>query len=369
MNVEVDPRRALPAEARLRLVDCDIHPMLRRAADIKAFLGPEWHAYHDRYGNFLQQPYADANPYPKATPALSRRDAWPADGGPPGSDLDLLRSQHLDAHDIEFGILQVLWPTAARQRNLGYAEALCRAVNDWQVAEFTSKEPRLRASIMVSQEDAPSAAAEIARCARRGGYAQVMVMPRNTEPMGRRRYWPIFAAAQEHDITLGCHVGGLNGYAVAAGSGHPSFYAEEHHSNVFAMEAMVTSLVFEGVLERFPRLRFVAVEAGLAWAPSLGWRLDAVWERFRDELPEVKRPPSEYLRERFWYTTQPADEPDDPRHLREVFDWVGLDRICFASDYPHWDYDDPNRALSVRLTPEERRKVFRDNAVAVYGLS
>jgi predicted TIM-barrel fold metal-dependent hydrolase len=94
-----------------------------------------------------------------------------------------------------------------------------------------------------------------------------------------------------------------------------------------------------------------------------------VWERFRDELPGVKRPPSEYLRERFWYTTQPADEPEDPRHLREVFDWVGLDRILFASDYPHWDYDDPNRALSVRLTPAERRMVFRDNAVGVYGLS
>ncbi len=369
MTVDVDPRRAIPAEARLRLVDCDIHPILRRPSDIRAYLDPAWHAYHDQYGNFLMSPYTEAHPYPKPTPALSRLDTWPPSGGPPGSDLDFMRTQHLDPHDIEFGVLQVLWPTAARQRNLGYAEALCRAVNDWQVAEWTSRERRLRGSVMVSQEDGEAAAAEIARCARRGDYAQVMVMPRNTEPMGRRRYWSIFAAAEAHDLTLGIHVGGLNGYAVASGAGHPSFYAEEKDSNGFAMEAMLTSMIFEGVMERFPRLRIVAIEAGLGWAPSLGWRLDGLWERFRDELLEVRRPPSEYLRERVWFTTQPADEPEDPRHLRETFDWIGWDRILFASDYPHWDSDDPRHVFPMPLSGAERRMVFRDNAIGVYRLT
>ena len=122
-----------------------------------------------------------------------------------------------------------------------------------------------------------------------------------------------------------------------------------------------------GVLKQVQGLRFVAVEAGLAWAPSLGWRLDSGWERFRDELPAVKRPPSEYLRERFWYTTQPADEPEDPRHLREVFDWVGLARILFASDYPHWDFDAPDVAVPVRLEPERRERYMNRNAASLYG--
>ena len=49
MTVDVDPRRVIPAETRLRLVDCDIHPMLRRPSDIRAYLDPAWHDYHDQF--------------------------------------------------------------------------------------------------------------------------------------------------------------------------------------------------------------------------------------------------------------------------------------------------------------------------------
>ncbi len=368
MTVDIDPRTALPAETKLRLVDCDIHPIIRAPGDLRPYLPAEWRDYHDEYGNFLVSPYTEAHPYPKPTPALSRLDTWPPNGGPPGSDLDFMRAQHLDPHDIELGVLQVLWPTAAKQRNLGYAAALCRAINDWQAEEWLAREPRLRGSIMVSQEDPEEAAAEIARCARRGGFAQVMLMPRNTEPAGRRRYWPIFRAAVEHDLTIGSHGGGLNGYAVTGGAGHCSFYAEEKDSNGYPMEAMLTSMVFEGVFQAFPALRLVAIETTMGWLPPLCWRLDALWPRFRGELPAVTRPPSEILREHLWVTTQPVDEPEDPRHLRDMFDWIGWDRICFASDYPHWDSDDPRYVFPIPLSLAERRAIFRDNAMRVYRL-
>ena len=61
----------------------------------------------------------------------------------------------------------------------------------------------------------------------------------------------------------------------------------------------------------------------------------------RDEVPHVKMPPSEYIREHFWVTTQPMEEAEDPEHLIDVMNWIGLDRIMFSSDYPHWDFDDP----------------------------
>ena len=83
----------------------------------------------------------------------------------------------------------------------------------------------------------------------------------------------------------------------------------------------------------------------------------------------MRRPPSEYLRERVWFTTQPADEPEDPRHLRETFDWIGWDRILFASDYPHWDSDDPRHVFPMPLSGAERRMVFRGNAIGVYRLT
>ena len=57
-------------------------------------------------------------------------------------------------------------------------------------------------------------------------------------------------------------------------------------------------------------------------------------------------PPSEYLREHFWFTTQPIEEPEDPEHLAFAFDALGMvDRIMFSTDYPHWDFDAPSQTL------------------------
>ena len=92
------------------------------------------------------------------------------------------------------------------------------------------------------------------------------------------------------------------------------------------MAAALTSLVIEGVPERFPKLKFVFIEGGFGWVPAITWRMDKHWQRFRDEVPHVKRPPSEYVRERFWFTTQPIEEPDNARHLRTVIEWIGVDR-------------------------------------------
>ena len=74
----------------------------------------------------------------------------------------------------------------------------------------------------------------------------------------------------------------------------------------------------------------------------------------RDEVPHVKRPPSEYVREHFWYPSQPMDEPEHPEHLRDVIDWIGWDRVVFSTDYPHWDFDDPAFAFKCKLSREER---------------
>ena len=134
------------------------------------------------------------------------------------------------------------------------------------------------------------------------------------------------------------------------------------------MQAVVTSLIMEGVTERFPDLKFVLIECGFAWAPSLGWRLDKLWNRMRTEVPQVKRPPSEYIRDRFWYTTQPIEETEEPGHLREIIDWIGWDRLLFSTDYPHWDFDDPRYTFRIQLTDAERQGVFRDNARKVFRL-
>ena len=108
------------------------------------------------------------------------------------------------------------------------------------------------------------------------------------------------------------------------------------------------------------------IEAGFAWMPSLGWRLDKTWKRMKDEAPHLRKAPSEYLREHFWVSTQPMEEPEEPEHLIDVMNWIGWDKIMFASDYPHWDFDDPFTALPPSLNEARRNMIFSGNAKALY---
>jgi predicted TIM-barrel fold metal-dependent hydrolase len=357
---------APPQVAKCGVIDCDIHPMLRSRRSLFPYLSQRWRDHLDSYGPSTRQPFVDSPAYPKWTPALSRKDSWPPAGGPPGSDLAFMREQHLDPLGIDIGILQVLFPSAKDQRNLGLGAAMATALNDWQVAEWTEPEPRLRAAIAIACDDADSAVGEIRRCAARRDFASVFMTPRSIEPIGRKRYWPIYRAAAEAGLPIGLHTGGTNGHPVAAG-GAPSFYIEDQHANAMTMQSTLASLVFEGVFDAFPSLRFVMIEGGFGWAPSCVWRMDKYWARMRDEVPHVQRPPSEHVRERVWFATQPIEEPERRADLRELCDWIGWDRIVFASDYPHWDMDDPREAFKTSLTPAQHRAVFTDNARAAYG--
>ncbi len=368
MNVIAQPRPAAPPASRLGLVDCDIHPRMRKPGDIKRYLPALWVAHMENFGDHLRQPFSGADLWPKPSPNLSRRDAIPPDGGPPGSDLAFMREQHLDPFNVETGILQVLQPTGANQRNMEYGAAICTALNNWQVAEWIGVEPRLRGSIVVTQEYPEAAVAEIHRCADDRRFVQVSVAQRTLEPLGRRRYWPIYEAAQAHDLPIGVHSGGFNGHPPVAGGGWCSFYADSHDLIHIGTQAILTSFVMEGVFEQFPRLRLCLYEGGFAWVPALTWRLDALWSRLRGEVPHVKRPPSEYIREHVWFSTQPAEDVETPAHMRQIFDWIGWDRMLFSSDYPHWDNDDMRYAFKFEMSEAQRAAVFRGNARTAFRL-
>ena len=358
--------RAPKAEAKLGIIDCDIHPAQKSPAELTPFLSQRWQDHLKNFGHHYRQPFAFGLPYPRFGDG-NRVDARAPDGSFGGSDLAFMQAQHLDANDIAYGVLQPLGPNAQSQRNLEFGAALCGAVNDWQVAKFCSNEPRLKASLVVPQEDAEASAKEIARRSGDRNFVQVSVYPRGIEPLGRRRYWPIFAAAVEHGMPMGLHVGGMGGMP-STGSGWASYYLEDHHTTAETMQALVVSLVLEGVFEEFKDLKFILIEGGFVWLPALAWRLDKHWHKLKAEVPHLKRAPSEYIREHFWFTTQPIDEPQKPQHLRETIDWIGWDRILFSTDYPHWDFDDPKHAFKIRLSEQERAMIFRDNAAKLYGL-
>ena len=366
MNVPV--RHATTAAAtKLAIVDCDIHPAYRKPSELYPFMSVRWRDHMETFGEHLRQGLSGQLCWPRMSAFGMRADAFPKDG-PPGSDLELMRRQHLDPNGVEVGMLMQLSKGGMEERNLEFAAALSHAINDWQLETFVKPEPRLRAGIVVPQEDAAFSVTEIDARAGDPSFSQIIISPRSSDPLGHRRYWPIFEAAQRANKPIALHVQGFSGGHASTGSGWPTFYMEEHYAATTGMQNTLTSLVFEGVFERFPKLKVALIEGGFGWAPALCWRMDKHWERMRVETPHVKRPPSEYVREHVWFTTQPIEEPDNPQHLAEVIEWLGWDRLMFSTDYPHWDFDDPQHTFKFKMSEEQKAKVFRDNAKALYRL-
>ena len=365
MNIEVRaPQRE--QKIKLQIVDCDFHPKITHD-QMRPFLSNQWWSYLQTFGNRSRHGYAKGYAYPKMTPQAARRDAWPPNGGLPASDLDFVRQQHLDFYGIETAIMNPLSPTGQGDQNVELSIALASAANDAQLAHWSDPDPRLKSSVVVPYEDGVASAKEVRKRAGDKRFAQVFMLSRTGEAAGRKRYWPIYEAAVEAGLPVGIHAFGYSGWPMTS-SGYPSFYIEEMTEHATAAQVMVTSFIMEGVFERYPELKVVLIECGFGWLPSLGWRLDKHWKRLKDEVPHLKKAPSEYIREHFWVTTQPMEETENPDHLIEVMNWIGMDRIMFSSDYPHWDFDDPFVSLPPSLTDAQRRMIYAANARGLYRL-
>ena len=361
--------RAKPAGKQTQMVaDCDIHPTVSSYKELYQYLDRRWHAHLEEYGAKVRHGFQVGAAYPKGQPVAMRRDAWPEGGGLPGSSLELMQRQHLDANNVALGILNPTTFSGQGVLNADLSRALATASNQWQKDSFTSKDKRLKGSIVVPYEDAAAAVAEIERWKDDPDFVQVILLSRTNEPLGQRRYWPIFEAAADAGLPIGVHAFGYSGYPVT-GSGWPSYYIEEMYGHSPSCQALLASMVTEGTFERFPALKLILIEAGCAWLPAFTWRMDKLWHRLKSEVPQLRRPPSEYIREHVWITTQPIEEPEPRQHLVDVIEWIGWDRLLFASDYPHWDFDDPATAFPIRIPPERRAQFLLGNALNVYGLS
>jgi len=359
IETERQPPRRPPATG---IVDCDVHNELDSTRDLYPYLSEHWRRHVDRFG---LGGYSGVT-YPRFWD--NREEARPAPGRRPGSTLATIQSGLLDRYGIAVAILNPLTPVA-KVTNLDLSAALATAVNDWQVTEWLDQDARLRASIIVAFEDPVAAVAEIERRAADPRFVQVQFSGRPHEPMGRRRYWPIYEACAARGLPVMSHAFGSGGNPIT-GTGWPSYYIEDHVGPPQSIQANLVSMAAEGVFARFPGLSVVSVENGFGWLPALLWRLEAAWRVLGGELAHLDRSPAEYVREHLYLSTQPTEEPPRPVDLTRLFEHCPelADRLLFASDYPHWDGDAPDRALPPSVPDETRRRVLGENARRLYRL-
>ncbi|HEX4216389.1 MAG TPA: amidohydrolase family protein [Candidatus Dormibacteraeota bacterium] len=346
----------------MKLVDCDIHNTVPGLPALFPYLSEHWVEYGGE--SAFKGPVEAA--YPGNAPTTVA-PMWRNGAAPPGTSLELLRSQLLDPLDIGCGILNCSYG-ADSIRNPDTACQVAAAVNEWQVAEWLDPEPRLRASVVVPSQLPAMAAKEIERVGRDRRFVQVLLPVRSAAPYGNRNFHPIFEAAQRMGLAVALHFGGAPG-GPPTSSGWTSHYLEDYVGMAQVFQTQLLSLIGEGVFDRFPDLRVVCVEGGFTWLPAMLWRIDKVWKGLRRDVPWVRRPPSEYVAEHIRFTTQPLDLPGSADQVGEVLGAMPAERLLlFSTDYPHWHFDGLDEAVPAALPAALRPAVLAGNATAFYRL-
>ena len=346
------------------IVDTDIHPVLN-GSHLQEYLPEPWRA---RWASGSRGPghlgYWNPN-------GVMRSDTKLPDGSKVEQTAANLSKHFMDVYQLSYGILN---PGGALHMGLSpdpdYAAAVCSAGNQVVAEDWLKADDRYRASIVVSPQDPHLAAEEIHRCAEIPGFVQVLMPSGQRMPYGQRFFNPIYEAAVAHDLPVAIHPGsegvGVSGAPTAAG--YPTTYFEWHTGLVGSYLAHLTSLVCEGVFVKYPTLKFVLVEGGVAWLPPVMWRFDKNWKALRQTTPWLEKPPSEYIAKHIRLTTQPIEEPENMKHLHAMLEMFPAEEmLMFSTDFPHWDGDTPD--FVARSIPKSLQgRVMFETAAELYKL-
>jgi predicted TIM-barrel fold metal-dependent hydrolase len=343
------------------LIDCDVHVYPKSADELRKYMPQPW---RDRYRPLTRGFY-------EMPSHGNRLDSIPPDGGSPGTDPDFLRRQLIDEYGVDHAILL---PRAFcnMHPDPDYGAAIATAYNDWLADTWLDKynhDGVFKGSITVAHQDPAQAASEIDRWAGHPHFVQVMTDSGARAPYGQRQYYPIYEACERSGFPFAIHPG-TDGVGIneQPSPGYPSHYIEWDTCLSLGFQAHLVSFITEGVFERYPGFKVVFVEGGVAWLPTLLWRLDERYKALRFEVPWLTRRPSEYIRDHVRITSQPLERPDNDQHLLQVFEMMNVEQVLmFSSDYPHWDFDSPRHAFP-KLPDSVHRRIFSENARELYRL-
>jgi predicted TIM-barrel fold metal-dependent hydrolase len=362
-DATTDEARRLPA-----LVDCDVHPIIADVSVLKPNMSAR--AARRAFGADVPVYSRDPNRIPHPSSGL-RLDAKTPAGGPPGSDPAFALEQWIDPCGIAAAVLVPV--QAGLVIPWGDEEAgseFLAAFNTHLLEQWTGLDSRYRSVISISPYDTGGAIAEIERLAGTEGICGIFI-PHGAVALGRSQMFPIYEAAEHYGLPILLHPTGAEANFTEApriAGGSPDTYPERHAMLAQPGQAILASMIFGGVFDRFPDLKLCLVEYGVTWAAPLLWRMDRAYEQGDGELAGLQRKPSEYLAENVRFTTQPLDEPPEREMLWKMLDLMQAERtLMFSSDYPHWDTDDPTTILTSRLPERLRDRIAHDNAVECFG--
>ena len=251
---------------------------------------------------------------------------------------------------------------------------LCvKAYNDWMIDEWCGGDGkgRLIPLTMIPLWDPELAAAEVRRSAARGSHA--VAFSENPHPLGlpsiHTDHWdPFFAACQETETVVCMHIGSSS--RMPATSPDAPFIVSSTLTFQNAMGSML-DFIFSGTLERFPTLKIAYSEGQVGWMPYVLERADTLWAERSDNSfgTSLPHPPTSYIPGRIYGCIF-----DDEIGLRNR-DVIGIDQICFETDYPHADSTFPHSkkvaadiCTQAGLDETETYKLLRGNAIEAFGL-
>jgi predicted TIM-barrel fold metal-dependent hydrolase len=342
-----------------RAIDCDVHPGPAAIADLLPFLEEYWRESVVERGI----PSLEPNTYPPRA-SLSARPGCRGETGLPEASIQRLIEQVFSRGQAHRAICNCLYGVELLFSE-DMAAAFARALNDWVAKEWLDRDPRLRASIVVPTQNVEFAVDEIERCAKDPRFVQILLVAMQESPLGRRRWWPLYAAAVRHRLPIGIHPGSTYRHSLTS-LGWPTYYIEDYAAYAQAFQSQLGSLIAEGVFTKFPELKVVLIESGVTWLPGFLWRFSKFWRGVRSEVPWVDRPPAEIVREHVRLTIAPFDAPPAADLVARLIDHLQGDAILLhASDFPHWQFDgdDP---LPPGVSEACRRKILVENPLATY---
>jgi predicted TIM-barrel fold metal-dependent hydrolase len=287
----------------------------------------------------------------------------------PGVHRDVsLTRRWMDAMGID---IAVLFPSPMLQLGLHpqveVEVALSRAYNKWLCERVLEEESRIRSMIYLPFNDPDASYRMVKEFAGKKGVCGFMVTSARFKPVHDNAYMKIYALLEEMNLPLAFHAGyNWNEQSMTQMNKFISVHAIGF---VFYNMIHMTNWVINGMGERFPKLKVLWIESGLAWLPFMIQRLDNEYLMRSSECPQLKKLPGEYITD-MYYTSQPMEIPRDMSLLEATFKCIKAEsQLLYSSDYPHWDFDLPSTIYDLPFLKEKaKRDILGGNALKVFNI-